>query len=56
MNNTKRVSLDLPLKLVTQIDRICKEDFITRRKWFIDAAKDKLDKEKADKVNKIVRG
>ena len=56
MNKTvKRVSLDLPIDLVNQIDDICKENFITRRKWFIDAAKDKLEKEFTNKVDKIIR-
>ena len=55
-SNKKRVSLDLPPELIGIIDQICKDNFITRRKWFIDAAKEKLEKENNDKIDKIVRG
>lgn len=55
-DNKKRVSLDLPVELVVIIDQICKDNFITRRKWFIDAAKEKLEKENNDKIDRIVRG
>lgn len=54
--NTKRISLDIPISILTQIDDICKENFITRRKWFIDASKAKLENEMKEKVDKIVRG
>jgi metal-responsive CopG/Arc/MetJ family transcriptional regulator len=53
---TKRVSLDIPSDILDQIDKICKESFISKRKWFIDAAKDKLEKERSKKIDKIVRG
>lgn len=53
--NMKRLSLDFPEYMVDQIDKICDENFITRRKWFIDAANEKLDKEKLDKIDMIVR-
>ena len=58
MNNTKnvkRVSLDFPDYILERIDLICKESFITRRKWFIDAANEKLEKDKLDKIDMIVR-
>lgn len=53
---TKRVSLDVPFELVEQIEEICKDNFISKRKWFIDAAKEKLEKETSNKIDKIVRG
>jgi metal-responsive CopG/Arc/MetJ family transcriptional regulator len=53
--NMKRLSLDFPEYMVDQIDKICDENFITRRKWFIDAANEKLEKEKLDKIDMIVR-
>ena len=53
---TKRVSLDFPINLLDQIDEICKDSFMSKRKWFIDAAIDKLEKESDKKIDKIVRG
>ena len=53
---TKRVSIDFPSELLEHIDTICKESFISKRKWFIDAAVDKLEKESSEKIDKIVRG
>jgi metal-responsive CopG/Arc/MetJ family transcriptional regulator len=40
---TKRVSLDIPSDILDQIDKICKESFISKRKWFIDAQKNRQD-------------
>ena len=51
----KRVSLDFPEKILEQIDIICRDTFITRRKWFIDAANDKLEKDNLNKIDMIVR-
>ena len=53
--NTKRISLDFPDYMMEQIDKICDENFITRRKWFIDAANEKLEKEKLNKIDMVVR-
>jgi metal-responsive CopG/Arc/MetJ family transcriptional regulator len=53
---TKRVSLDFPSDLLEKVDNICKEQFISKRKWFIDATIDKLEKENSNKIEKIVRG
>jgi len=53
--NLKRVSLDLPDYMLDQIDKICDEHFITRRKWFIDAANEKLEKDRLNKIDLIVR-
>ena len=52
----KRVSIDMPIDILNQIDDICKSTFITRRKWLIDASKEKLENELKNKVEKIVRG
>ncbi len=51
----KRVSLDFPIDIVEKIDDFCKENFITRRKWFIDAAKDKIEKDSQEKIDMLVR-
>lgn len=53
--NLKRISLDVPDHIVEQIDKICEESFITRRKWFIDAASEKLEKDKLNKIDMVVR-
>jgi metal-responsive CopG/Arc/MetJ family transcriptional regulator len=52
----KRVSVDIPIDLLKEIDKVCKTNFITRRKWFIDASMEKLEKETDKKLDKIVRG
>lgn len=53
--NVKRVSLDFPNSILDQIDKFCDENFITRRKWFIDAANEKLEKDNLNKIDMIVR-
>ena len=52
---TKRVSLDFPIDVLNEIDKICKKSFMSKRKWFIDAAVDKLEKENNHKIDEIVR-
>jgi|GEM_PF-1800733 len=52
---TRRLSLDFPNDLLKQIDHICKENYISKRKWFIEAAIDKLEKENSIKIDRIVR-
>ena len=51
----KRVSLDLPEHMVNQIDSLCDDRLITRRKWFFDIANEELEKEKLKKIDMIVR-
>jgi metal-responsive CopG/Arc/MetJ family transcriptional regulator len=53
--NVKRISIDFPDHILNQIDKICDENFITRRKWFIDAANEKLEKDNLNKIDMIVR-
>ncbi|AFB32161.1 hypothetical protein N7281_04810 [Rickettsia hoogstraalii] len=53
--NVKRISLDIPEHIIEKIDKICAENFITRRKWFIDAANDKLEKYELNKIDMIVK-
>ena len=53
--NVKRISIDFPDHILNQIDKICDESFITRRKWFIDAANEKLEKDNLNKIDMIVR-
>ena len=55
-NITKRVSLDFPGETLKQIDEICKKNFISKRKWFIDAAIDKLEKERGLTIDSLARG
>ncbi len=54
-NNIKRVSIDIPINIMEQIDIACKEQFIARRKWFIDAALAKIEKDKIEKIDSMVR-
>lgn len=53
--NLKRITLDIPDYILEEIDAICEANFITRRKWFIDAANEKLKREKLEKIDMIVR-
>lgn len=53
--NAKRISIEMPNDILEKIDIICKETFITRRKWIIDASREKLENEMKDKLDKIVR-
>ena len=53
--NVKRISLDLPIYILEKIDIICDETFITRRKWFIDAANEKLERSNLNKIDMLVR-
>lgn len=49
-----RISITLPEHVVEEIDQHIAKQYITRTKWFIDAAKDKIEKDTKDMVNKIV--
>lgn len=51
----KRVSLDFPIYLLDQIDSICEANFMARRKWFIDAANEKLERDKLTNINILAR-
>jgi metal-responsive CopG/Arc/MetJ family transcriptional regulator len=51
----KRVSIDFPIFLLEKIDSICETNFMTRRKWFIDAASEKLEKERSNQIDMLVR-
>lgn len=54
--NTKRISLDFPIELVEKINRSAIEGSVSKKKWFINAAEEKLRNEINRKVDKIVRG
>ncbi|MFP3013044.1 MAG: hypothetical protein ACEY3D_09235 [Rickettsia sp.] len=45
----------MPDYIIDKIDKICEENFITRRKWFIDAANEKLEKYDLNKIDMIVK-
>lgn len=51
----KRVSLDLPLDIIDQIDEDCRANYISKRKWFIDAAIEKIERDKLNKIDMIVK-
>lgn len=55
MEKLKRISIDVPESLVLKIDSVCKQTYITRRKWFIDAAQMKLSNDQDSFIDMIVK-
>lgn len=51
----KRITIDMPEDILDEIDIICKESFISRRKWIIDASVEKLERENLLKIDRLVR-
>lgn len=51
----KRINLSLPEDLLEEIEKNIEENYLTRTKWFIDAALMKLAKEKDTKIDRIVK-
>jgi len=54
--NNIRITLTLPKEILDQIDEHINAQYITRTKWFIEAAKDRVEKEKKIMIDKIVKG
>ncbi len=54
--NNVRITLTLPKEILEQIDDHITKQYITRTKWFIEAAKDRIEKEKKLLIDKIVKG
>jgi len=53
-SNKKRVLISLPVDVLDKIDTHIKKEYITRTKWFVDAAYDKIAKDNKRKVDEIV--
>lgn len=54
--NLKRINLSLPEDLFEEIEKSIDENYLTRTKWFVDAALMKLEKDKDSKIDRIVKG
>jgi metal-responsive CopG/Arc/MetJ family transcriptional regulator len=52
----KRINLALPENIVNEIDKYIEENFLTRTKWFLEAATMKLTKDQERKIDRIVKG
>lgn len=52
----KRINLSLPQEILDEIDKSIEDNYLTRTKWFIDAANIKLLKEKEKKIDRVVKG
>lgn len=51
---TTKVSLSIPTALLEEIDRFCLANFSTRSSWFLQAAKEKLEKEKLERERNLL--
>ena len=52
----RRINLSLPEDLFIEIEKSIEENYLTRTKWFVDAALMKLSKEKDAKIDRVVKG
>lgn len=51
-----RVTVSFPEDVLKEIDGEIERNFLTRTKWFLDAAVQKLDKDKKRYVDYVVKG
>lgn len=54
--NLARITLSFPKETLMEIDRIIESNFLTRTKWFLDAATLKLKKDKQRGIDEVVKG
>jgi metal-responsive CopG/Arc/MetJ family transcriptional regulator len=54
-NNT-RITLTLPKEILETIDQHIKKQYINRTKWFVEASKDRIEKENKLLLDKVVKG
>lgn len=52
--NTTKVTLSIPIPLLEEIDRLCLASFSSRSTWFLQAAKDKLEREKLEREKNLL--
>lgn len=52
----RRINLSLPEDIFLEIEKSIEENYLTRTKWFSDAASMKLAKEKDAKIDRLVKG
>lgn len=53
LHKVKRITIDLPSESLRIIDSYCKDNYVTRRKWFFDAMNTKLELDGLSKKKKI---
>jgi len=51
--DSKQFSVSFPSALVEEIDIICKVGYMSRSSWLIAAAKEKLERERLEKITKL---
>ncbi|KIE04044.1 hypothetical protein NF27_KG00020 [Candidatus Jidaibacter acanthamoeba] len=51
-----RITLTLPKEILKEIDLHISKQYINRTKWFIEASKDRIEKEKKILIDKVVKG
>lgn len=49
-----KVSLSLPTIMLEEIDTLCAASFMTRSAWFLQAAREKLEKERIEKSKTLL--
>ncbi len=50
-----KVSLSIPKSILEEIDNLCAARFVTRSHWFLQAAVEKLDKERFEKSKALLK-
>lgn len=53
-SNKKRILISLPREVLKEIDDHIEKEYITRTKWFIDAAYDKINKDRRKMIDDVV--
>lgn len=51
-----RITVSFPEDILKEIDQIIEQNFLTRTKWFLDAATHKLKKDKQRGIDEVIKG
>ncbi len=51
-----RITLSFPEDTLQEIDMVIEQNFLTRTKWFLDAAVNKLQKDKQKGIDDVIKG
>ena len=54
-DTTSKVSLSIPKQLLEEIDGLCAARFLTRSHWFLQASIEKLEKERFEKSQAMMK-
>ncbi|OJX12587.1 MAG: hypothetical protein BGO77_07420 [Caedibacter sp. 37-49] len=49
-----KISLSLPKSMLEEIDTLCAASFLSRSAWFLQAAREKLEKERLEKSRSLI--